>query len=294
MMSVWILKLGIIMVSFLFTLQVVGKQDPVEAAKPGKALSADKVEIVYLARGKGETAVIFIHGGFANKSFWRNQMKPFSAKYRVIAVDLAGHGESGQNRKKWDMSNFAEDVRAVIEKENIRKTVLVGNSLGGAVALETARLVPDKVLGIVAVDTFQLFIMPPPAYIQQQARALAEDFTGTMRKMVRSLLHKDVDPKLYAEVEKKMLNNSSQMAVAIIESLATYDLAEAAKKVPQPIRCICGDLIVSPQVEKNREIHPDYDAVVIPHTGHYPMLEKPELFNQHLEKILLEITTEKK
>lgn len=220
-------------------------------------------------------------------------MKPFSAKYRVIAVDLAGHGESGKNRKKWNIFNFAEDIRAVMEKENIHKAVLVGNSLGGLVALETARLLPDKILGIVAVDTFQDFIMPPPAYIQQQTRALASDFPGTMRKMVRSLFHKDVDPVLYAEIEKKMLNHSSQKAVAIFESFPTYDLLDAAKKVPHPIRCIIGDLH-PPQMEKNREVHPDYDAVVIPHTGHYPMLEKPELFNRHLEKILLEITTEKK
>ena len=78
MMSNWTLKLGIIIVFLLVTLQVMGKQDPVEAAKVGKALSADKVEIVYDIQGRGETAVIFIHGGFANRSFWRNQMKPFS------------------------------------------------------------------------------------------------------------------------------------------------------------------------------------------------------------------------
>lgn len=292
-MTNWTLRVGIIIVFFLLTLQAGGKHNPVDVPVEGKALSADKVEIVYQSQGKGETAVIFIHGAFVDRSSWRNQMKPFSAKYRVIAVDLAGHGESGKNRKKWNIFNFAEDIRAVIEKENIRKAVLVGNSLGGMVALETARLVPDKVLGIVAADTFQDFIMPPPAYIHQQARALASDFSGTMRKMVRSLFHKDVEPALYAEIEKKMLNHSSQMVVALFESYATYDLLDAAKKVPHPIRCIIGDMH-PPQMEKNREVHPDYDAVVIPHTGHYPMLEKPELFNRHLEKILLEITAEKK
>jgi pimeloyl-ACP methyl ester carboxylesterase len=78
-----------------------------------------------------------------------------------------------------------------------------------------------------------------------------------------------------------------------MEFFATYDLVEAAKQVPHPIRCINGDLYPT-LVEKNREIHPDFNAVILPHTGHYPMLEKPELFNRHLEKILLEITTEKK
>jgi kynurenine formamidase/pimeloyl-ACP methyl ester carboxylesterase len=293
-MSVGILKLGIIIVFFLITLQAGGKQDPVEVPLVGKTLSADKVEIVYMSQGSGETAVIFIHGGFADRSFWRNQVKPFAAKYRVIALDLAGHGESGKNRKKWDIFGFAQDVRAVMEKEKIRRAVLVGNSLGGPVALETARLVPDKVLAIVAVDTFQVFMNPPPGYFQQQARALRSDFTGTMRKMVRALFHKDVDPGLYAQVEKKMLKNSIHMAAGLMEFFATYDLVKTAKQVPHPIRCINGDLLLPTQVEKNREVHPDFNAVILPHTGHYPMLVKPELFNRHLEKILSEITTAKK
>jgi len=293
-MSTGILRLGIIIVFFLITLQAGGKQDPVEVPSVGTALSADKVEIVYTNQGSGETAVIFIHGGFADRSFWTNQVKPFAAKYHVIAPDLAGHGESGQNREKWDIFGFARDVRAVMEKENISRAVLVGNSLGGPVALETARLVPDKVLAIVAVDTFQVFLNPPPGYFQQQARAFRSDSTGTMRKMVRQLFHKDVDPALYAQLEKKMLKNSIPiMAAGLMEFFATYDLVEAAKQVPHPIRCINGDLMTT-QVEKNREIHPDFNAVILPHTGHYPMLEKPELFNRHLEKILSEITTARK
>jgi pimeloyl-ACP methyl ester carboxylesterase len=293
-MSTGILRLGIIIVFFLITLQAGGKQDPVEVPNVGKTLSADKVEIVYTNQGSGETAVIFIHGGFADRSSWTNQVKLFAAKYHVIALDLAGHGESGKNRKKWDIFGFARDVRAVMEKEKIRRAVLVGNSLGGPVALETARLVPDKVVGIVAVDTFQVFMNPPPGYFQQQARAFRSDSTGTMRKMVSQLFHKDVDPALYAQLEKKMLKNTTPiMAAGLMEFFATYDLVEAAKQVPHPIRCINGDLM-STQVEKNRDIHPDFNAVILPHTGHYPMLEKPELFNRHLEKILSEIMTEKK
>lgn len=292
-MSARILKLGIITIFFLIALQAEGKQNPVEVPNVRKTVSADKVEIVYTILGSGETAVIFIHGGFADRSYWSNQMKPFAAKYRIIALDLAGHGESGKNRKKWNLPAFAEDVRAVMEKEKIHRAVLVGNSLGGPVALETTRLLPDRVVGIVAVDTFQVFMMPPPAHFQEQAQAFRSDFAGTMRKMVRSLFHTDADPALYTQVEKKMLNASSEMAASFMESFATYDMVESIKKVPHPIRCINGDLFPT-QVEKNRLLHPDFDAVILLHTGHYPMLERPELFNRHLEKILSGLTGRKK
>jgi pimeloyl-ACP methyl ester carboxylesterase len=287
------LRLGIITVLFLIPLQTGGDQDPAGVPRVEKTLSADKVEIVYTIRGSGETAVIFIHGGFAHRGFWRNQMEPFAEKYRVIALDLAGHGESGKNRKKWDLLAFARDVRAVIEKEKIRGAVLVGNSLGGPVALETARLLPDKVVGIVAVDTFHDLNRRPPAdFYQQQAEAFRSDFAGTVRKMVRSLFHPDTDPALYSQVEKKMLQGYSRMAAPLMESFATYDLVEAARKVSHPIRCINGDLYPT-QVEKNRKIHPDFNAVILPHTGHYPMLERPQLFNRHLEKILSQVTKRK-
>lgn len=283
-------KVGFIILFFLIALQA-GAQEPAEASMVGKTVSADKVEIVYTAQGSGKTAVIFIHGGFADRTFWSNQMKPFAKKYRVIALDLAGHGESGKNRTKWNLFTFAEDVRAVMEKEKIQRAVLVGNSLGGPVALETARLVPNKVVGIVAVDTFQsLNVQAPADYFKKQAEAFRSDFAGTMRQMVRTLVHANADPKLYAYVEKKMLNHSPELAAAMMESFATsnMNMTETAKKLSHPIRCINGDLYPT-LIEQNRAIHPDFNAVILPHTSHYPMLERPELFNRHLEEILRKI-----
>ncbi len=69
-MSARILRSGIAIVFFLITLQVIGKQDPIEVPSVGKTLSADKVEIFYTSRGSGKIAVIFIHGGFADWGFW--------------------------------------------------------------------------------------------------------------------------------------------------------------------------------------------------------------------------------
>src|SRR5213593_1069869 len=62
--------------------------------------SADGVQIVYETAGSREPALIFIHGGFADRSFWANQMPAFSAAHRVLTLDLAGHGESGDGRQK--------------------------------------------------------------------------------------------------------------------------------------------------------------------------------------------------
>jgi sigma-B regulation protein RsbQ len=261
------------------------KEQPVHPAK-GTATSFDGVEIVYSVQGKAEPALVFIHGGFADRSFWSDQMNYFAQHHRVIALDLAGHGESGKNRKSWNIASFAEDVSAVIKKEKIRRAVLIGNSLGGPVALKTAHLVPETIAAVVAVDTLHDIGMRVPAsYYQAQSEAFRKDFTGTMKKMVQSLFHPDTYPQLMARAEQQMLDNSPEMAAAMMESFADFDMAELVNNIKIPIRCINGDLYPT-QVEKNRDIHADFDAVILPNTGHYPMLENPELFNQHLETVL--------
>lgn len=79
--------------------------------------AVDGVEIVYSAAGAGEPALVFIHGGLANRGFWDGELKAFAARYCVIALDLPGHGESKANRQHWGIPQFGGDVRAVIEAE---------------------------------------------------------------------------------------------------------------------------------------------------------------------------------
>lgn len=279
------------LVCFLLCFSLSGK-DLVTAQssqQARKAKSFDQVEIAYSIYGKGNIALVFIHGAFADQSFWVNQIEPFSKNYTIITIDLAGHGQSGRNREKWDINSFAKDVQAVIEAENIKKAVLVGNSLGGPIILEAAAMIGDKILALIPIDTFQEFVYElPEGYFQKLAQSYRSDYAGTIKQLVRNLFHPDVDPILFAEVEKKMLNCSGEMAARLMESFSTYSSVESAKKVKIPIRCINGDLYPT-NIPKNREIHPDFDAVVLNHTGHYPMLECPQIFNKKLEEILKEL-----
>ena len=62
-------------------------------------LAPDGVTLVYSAAGSGEPALVFVHGGLADRSFWEGELKNLSGNHRAIALDLAGHGESGSNRR---------------------------------------------------------------------------------------------------------------------------------------------------------------------------------------------------
>jgi pimeloyl-ACP methyl ester carboxylesterase len=242
-------------------------------------LAEDGVSIVYSAAGAGDPALVFIHGGLADRSFWDEQLREFAGLHRVVALDLPGHGESGINRRKWGIPEFGADVKAVIEAEKLKNVIIFGNSLGGPVAMEAALLLPDRVLGVVGVDTFQVLdqrIKPEEA--KQRAELFQRDFTGALKQMVRMLFHEDADPALIAEAESRMGGTPPEAAHAMLLSFAGYDVGAAASRLTVPLRAINGDLYPT-DVEGNGKVKADFDAVIMKHMGHYPMLERPTEFN---------------
>jgi pimeloyl-ACP methyl ester carboxylesterase len=242
--------------------------------------SADGVEIVYSVAGKGEPALVFVHGGLANRGFWDGQLKAFGPRYRTIALDLAGHGESGRNRTKWGMPEFGADVKAVVDAEKAKRVIIFGNSLGGPVAVEAALLLPGRVLGVVGVDTFQAFSEAiPPADLQERAEFFGKDYPAALKAMVGMLFHKDADPAIVADAEKRMSGTSPEVAKAMFLGMAGYEEAAAVRRLRAPMRAINGDLYAT-DIAANRKIKPDFDAVVMTHMGHYPMLERPGEFNR--------------
>lgn len=138
--------------------------DPVR----GEARSADGVPIRYEVRGTGEPAIVLVHGWTNSRAIWGEHPRTLSRTHRIVALDLGGHGESGIERSEWTMDAFGEDVVAVVEQLELDRVVLAGFSMGGAVVLEAAERMPDKVLGVVIVDAFHdPDQVPPPDAVDQ-------------------------------------------------------------------------------------------------------------------------------
>jgi pimeloyl-ACP methyl ester carboxylesterase len=229
--------------------------------------------------------LVFIHGGFANRSFWDEQIKAFSPRHRVVALDLPGHGESGADRKKWGMPGFGDDVRAVVEAEGLKKVVLFGNSLGGPVAVEAALRLPGKVLGVVGVDTFQRLGKLTAEQARPRAEAFRSDYAGSMKAMVKQLFHPDAPPALMADAEQRMLHTPPEVAYQILLSIGDYDGPAAMGRLTVPLLAINGDLFPT-NLTNVRSVKPDFEAIVMKHMGHYPMLERPEEFDGHVSDVV--------
>jgi len=176
-------------------------------------------------------------------------------------------------------------VCAVAEALDLRNLVLAGNSLGGPVALEAARRLAGRAIGVVGVDTLHAVeSVYPPEEAQARGAAFRADFGGACAEMVRALFHPGEHLDLQAWALKIMLTMDQEVVARIMEGLAGYDLAEVFRMAGVPIRAINGDLWPT-GIDANRKVAPDFDAVIMKGAGHYPMLERPAEFNRILTEI---------
>src|SRR6187401_2757685 len=126
---------------------------PASAIPPtGTVSSADGAAIRYDSDGTGTPELVLVHCWSCDRHVWDGVAPRFSKSYRVVTLDLAGHGESGRKRKEWTIEAYAEDVKAVVEGLGIKRAILIGHSMGALVALEAAKRLPGRVVGIVPVD----------------------------------------------------------------------------------------------------------------------------------------------
>src|SRR5688500_10631395 len=112
---------------------VVNAQKPTEIARVN---SSDGTPIAYQITGAGAPALVFVHGWSCDRGYWAGQIEPLSRQFTVVAIDLAGHGESGLGRKNFSMESFGDDVAAVVNRLGLQRVVLIGHSMGGDVVPE--------------------------------------------------------------------------------------------------------------------------------------------------------------
>ncbi|HEU5131918.1 MAG TPA: alpha/beta hydrolase, partial [Pyrinomonadaceae bacterium] len=249
--------------------------------------AADGEAIQYSVTGKGEPALVFIHCWACSRRFWDNQVAEFSKTNRVVTIDLPGHGESGQGRRNWSVESYGDDVKTVVTKLDLKRVVLVGSSMGGPIALEATKRMPDRVVAIVPVDTLQnVEAKIPPEQLDAVLKQLQADYKTATTGFLNQIFFSPTTPAAVKEqVIKEALSRQPDVALSILKAIFGYDAAAGLKDVKVPIRAINSDRAPT-SVEVNRKYAPQFDAVIIKGTGHYPMLEDPARFNQLLAEIL--------
>jgi pimeloyl-ACP methyl ester carboxylesterase len=249
--------------------------------------AADGVPIHYSVQGKGDTTLVFVHCWACDRSYWDNQVAEFAKNYRVVTIDLPGHGQSGQGRKSWTIPSFGEDVKTVVTKLDLKRVVLIGSSMGGPISLEAARAMPDRVVAVVPVDSLlNVEQKITPEQLDGVIKQMQADYKGTITNLSNQFFF---SPNTPAAVKERVLKDATsrppEMAITIMKGILTHDAVPTLRETKIPIHAINGDHAPT-SLEVNRKYAPQFDASIIKGSGHYPMLENPAGFNQALAEIL--------
>lgn len=250
--------------------------------------SADGVNIAYETYGDGDTTLVFIHGWSCDRTYWRNQIEAFSEDYKIVLVDLAGHGASGAGRNTWSIEAFGDDVAAAARAAGARDIVLIGHSMGGPVALEAARRLGPDIRGIIGVETLKtpgggLKSEDAEAYWGRDRRAYAT----RADKLVRATFFlKGADASLVDWVAADIAAAPPDIAIASAIGNFTYDMLGgliATRNVPL---ILLNANTLPTDVAAHRDIRPTFSLFEFQDMGHFPMLEAPETFNAVLREAL--------
>lgn len=250
------------------------------------ALSADDSPISFAVKGTGEPTIVFVHCWTCDRNFWQHQIEYFSDKYKVVWLDLAGHGKSGSTRSKYTMEAFGEDVAAVVNKVGAKRVVLVGHSMGGPVSIEAANILGDKVVAVVGVDTFYTPFQFPKSEteIDGFVKPFEKDFSGASQQLFQSMFTPNVDPELKASMAKHFAKSNPEMGISAMYEIFRWN----AQNVPDSLEQYANKLknINAAPNGKEKALHKS--VTLIPHVGHFVPQVKPEEFNTALSKIISE------
>ena len=266
----------------------------IQAGKTEVVNAPDGVPIHYSVQGKGDTALVFVHCWGCDRTYWDNAVPEFAKNYRVVAIDLPGHGQSGQGRKSWSIESFGEDVKTVVTKLDLKRVVLIGSSMGGPISVQAARLMPDRAVAIVPVDSLlNVEQKVTPEQLDGVVKQMEADYKGAVTALTNQFFF---SPNTPAAVKERVIKDSTsrppEVAIAILKGIFVYDVTPALRETKVPIHAINGDRAPT-ALDVNRKFAPQFDATILKGVGHYPMLEDPARFNQALADVLKKLPAKK-
>ncbi len=256
--------------------------------------SADGVLIRYQSFGRGEPALVLVHCWSCDRHLWDDVVPRLARDRQVVTLDLAGHGESGRERKEWTIEAFGEDVRAVVEALGLRKVILAGHSMGGPVILEAARRVPGRVVGLIPIDT-ALNVEQTNSFeeVAGYLEPFEKDYPAAAQRFTRQYMFAaKSDPLLIDRVATANAVALPEVAIPCLRAAFSYDARPALSEVRVPAHAINADRFPT-DVAANRRHFASYELTLMTGVGHYLMLEDSKRFSELLAKAVAQLLAAK-
>jgi pimeloyl-ACP methyl ester carboxylesterase len=238
--------------------------------------------------GKSEhVPIVFVHSLAGNGGQWALQLDHLRRRRRAVALDLRGHGESDPAEDgDYSIAGLAADVEAVADQLGMRRFILAGHSLGSVVAIEYASRHPDRVAGLLLVDPNGDLTRMPQDQKEAFVSPLRQDPVGELTSYYRQLIvGGDADAARWVLEDLRLTHEDA--VVAALESSMEYPVLEALGKYPGPKLAVVSDMNNLPY--SLHRMLPELTARLMTGTGHWLMMDRPELFNRIVDEFLEEV-----
>lgn len=200
--------------------------------------------IHYSSIGKGN-AVVLLHGFLENSTMWQEIAPKLSEKYRVICIDLVGHGESESMGYIHTMTEQAEMIKFVLNSLKLRKYTFIGHSMGGYIALAFAELYPANLRGLSLMNSTALPDSEEKRTNRDRGIVAVKQNYKTFVRIAIPMLFSEKNRPLFTSEIKQITNEALQLSpqgiIAALEGMKVRkDLTSIYTNSQYPITMIIG------------------------------------------------------
>jgi pimeloyl-ACP methyl ester carboxylesterase len=244
----------------------------------------------YLATGQGHT-VVLIHGVGLNKAMWGGQIVGLAADFQVVAYDMLGHGDSPRPAQGTGLRGYAEQLHELLEHLNVDKATVVGFSMGGLVARAFVLHFPQRISGLVILNSVFNRSAEQRAGVIERTRQAAEHGPDANAEQALSRWfsreYQAANPAQIAAIRQTLAGNDPEGYLTTYELFATQDMyrAEDLCNIQVPTLVATGELDPGSTPKMARQLAeriPGAQAIVLPEQRHMMPVESPRLVNQVL------------
>ena len=245
-----------------------------------RVVTRDGSTIAYQVHGvirADAPALLLIPGWLCKAQTWSGTARRLSSRVACVTIDLPGVGASQPGgRRSWTMRDYALDIIAVIRAEALGNTVLVGHSMGGAVALEALLLLPDEKVSVVAVESLihsAIYDLASEPVIERTMDFYRGDFASAIWTGMQPYMGPGGgDPDIVAAV-RDMARSDPAIGRALFEDLLRWDVDAVLARVGRKVPLIYSQGLVAP--ESVRRWSRIARLMPVASSSHFPMLDAP-------------------
>lgn len=264
---------------FAFALSVRSAQGQTSSGE-SRFAKLDATRVHYVNYGKGDEALVLIHGWSQSADAWRDNVADLGKRNRVIVVELPGHGQSDKPQTTYSMDYFARAVEAVMRDAKVKRAVLAGHSMGTPVARQFYRKYPDKTVGIVIVDGSLRPFGDKAMIDQMMAGFRGPKYQDAVNQMMGFIAGPNLSVEVKQRITSASMNTPQHVLVSAFEGMLD-DSIWGADKINVPVLAIMAKTVLLPPdaEESFRAIAPQLDFQIFDGVGHFLMMEKPKEFD---------------